>query len=86
MSNKRRPSGRLPQVQYGDTRIAVDPNDASTLIACLAVAANPSDPDTTLHDARERMRDFALEREALFVGTAAVANRDLIGRRKEPCR
>lgn len=85
MSINRSERTGLPQVLYGDTRITVDPNDASILIACLAVAANPANPNTTLHEACERVGDFALEREALFVGQKEE-NSGLSNLRKEPCR
>lgn len=69
MSINRKESHRSPQVQYGTTRILVDPADAPRLIACLAVVANPTNPQYILIKANECMEDFALEREALYRGT-----------------
>lgn len=68
MSTTRRENDLFPQVTYGDTRIEVDPDEAPMLIAGLAVAANPTNPVTTLQEAGTHVADFDNERAALYRG------------------
>ncbi len=56
----------MPQVSYGDALIDVEQGDIPLLIASLAVASNPTNPQQSLDEASLRVPEFADERETLY--------------------